>query len=115
MLNLILIDLSLPLPPSLPHIGLVSNWVPFVGGQGYGGQGAGASPQHLQNKAALSNSLPPFPTELKGAAVTSLPNLVNGTHTHTHTHAYAHTHTVTHTHTHGTLLEEANDSISNFS
>uniref|UniRef100_A0A671WFZ0 histone acetyltransferase n=1 Tax=Sparus aurata TaxID=8175 RepID=A0A671WFZ0_SPAAU len=33
--------------------------------------------QPLQNKAALANSLPPFPNELKGAAVTSVPSMVS--------------------------------------
>ncbi|KAA0712353.1 CREB-binding protein [Triplophysa tibetana] len=42
------------------------------GGQQMGTAGVNAQ---LQNKGALPNSLPPFPTDLKGAAVTSVPNM----------------------------------------
>lgn len=56
-------------------MGLGSNGGPF-GTQPYG-QGATGPGQQLQNKAALANSLPPFPSELKGAAVTSVPNMVS--------------------------------------
>uniref|UniRef100_A0A3B5QBY2 histone acetyltransferase n=1 Tax=Xiphophorus maculatus TaxID=8083 RepID=A0A3B5QBY2_XIPMA len=45
-------------------------------GQGAAGPGQQLNPQQqLQNKAALASSLPPFPNELKGAAVTSGPNM----------------------------------------
>lgn len=62
-------------------MGLGSNGGPF-GAQAYGqgatGPGQPLNPQQqLQNKAALANSLPPFPNELKGAAVTSVPNMVS--------------------------------------
>uniref|UniRef100_A0A672HXX2 histone acetyltransferase n=1 Tax=Salarias fasciatus TaxID=181472 RepID=A0A672HXX2_SALFA len=58
------------------QMGLGSNGGPF-GAQPYGQAAAGPGQQltpqqQLQNKAALANSLPPFPNELKGAAVTSL-------------------------------------------
>ncbi|XP_072415805.1 CREB-binding protein-like isoform X1 [Chiloscyllium punctatum] len=49
-------------------------------GQGYGQTGgqqlgtAGVGPQ-LQNKSNLSNSLPPFPADLKGTQVTNVPNM----------------------------------------
>lgn len=61
-------------------MGLGSNGGPFGGqpyGQGATGPGQQLNPQQLQNKAALANSLPPFPSELKGAAVTSVPNMVS--------------------------------------
>ncbi|XP_033908960.1 CREB-binding protein-like isoform X1 [Acipenser ruthenus] len=64
---------------SMAKMGLPGNGSPF--GQPYGqsaGQqlgAAGVNPQ-LQNKVGLSNSLPPFPSDLKGAAVTSVPNLM---------------------------------------
>lgn len=62
------------------QMGLGSNG-PF-GAQSYGqgatGPGQQLNPQQqLQNKSALANSLPPFPNELKGAAVTSVPNMVS--------------------------------------
>uniref|UniRef100_W5M4A1 histone acetyltransferase n=1 Tax=Lepisosteus oculatus TaxID=7918 RepID=W5M4A1_LEPOC len=44
-------------------------------GQQLGTTGVNPVNPQLQNKAGLSNSLPPFPTDLKGAAVTSVPNL----------------------------------------
>ncbi|XP_032896548.1 CREB-binding protein isoform X5 [Amblyraja radiata] len=50
-------------------------------GQGYGQAGGqqlgatGVGPQ-LQNKSGLSNSLPPFPADLKGTQVTNVPNMV---------------------------------------
>lgn len=61
-------------------MGLGSNGSPF-GAQAYGqgatGPGQPLNPQQqLQNKTALANSLPPFPNELKGGAVTSVPNMV---------------------------------------
>uniref|UniRef100_A0A8D2ZK14 histone acetyltransferase n=1 Tax=Scophthalmus maximus TaxID=52904 RepID=A0A8D2ZK14_SCOMX len=61
---------------NMNKMGLASNGGPF-GAQPYGQGAAGPgqqlnSQQQLQNKAALANSLPPFPSELKGAAVTSL-------------------------------------------
>lgn len=52
-------------------------------GQQYGQAGvqqmgaAGVNAQQLQNKTALSNNLPQFPTELKGAG--SVPNMVSVT------------------------------------
>ena len=51
---------------------------------------AAVAGQQLQNKVALTNSLPPFPNELKGAGVTSVPNMVsycqrNTTLQHIHT------------------------------
>lgn len=62
-------------------MGLGSNGGPF-GAQPYGQGATGPSQQlnpqqQLQNKAALANSLPPFPNELKGAAVTSVPSMVS--------------------------------------
>lgn len=62
-------------------MGLGSNGGPF-GAQPYGQGATGPSQQlnpqqPLQNKAALANSLPPFPNELKGAAVTSVPSMVS--------------------------------------
>ncbi|XP_029951140.1 CREB-binding protein isoform X4 [Salarias fasciatus] len=64
---------------SMNKMGLGSNGGPF-GAQPYGQAAAGPGQQltpqqQLQNKAALANSLPPFPNELKGAAVTSVPNM----------------------------------------
>ena len=53
-------------------------------GQQYGQAGvqqmgaAGVNAQQLQNKTALSNNLPQFPAELKGAG--SVPNMVSVTH-----------------------------------
>ncbi|XP_072125314.1 CREB-binding protein [Mobula birostris] len=49
-------------------------------GQGYGQAGGqqlgttGVGPQ-MQNKSNLSNSLPPFPSDLKGTQVTNVPNM----------------------------------------
>uniref|UniRef100_A0A8D2ZJP3 histone acetyltransferase n=1 Tax=Scophthalmus maximus TaxID=52904 RepID=A0A8D2ZJP3_SCOMX len=65
---------------NMNKMGLASNGGPF-GAQPYGQGAAGPgqqlnSQQQLQNKAALANSLPPFPSELKGAAVTSVPNML---------------------------------------
>uniref|UniRef100_A0A3P9B5I0 histone acetyltransferase n=1 Tax=Maylandia zebra TaxID=106582 RepID=A0A3P9B5I0_9CICH len=65
---------------NMNKMGLGSNG-PF-GAQSYGqgatGPGQQLNPQQqLQNKSALANSLPPFPNELKGAAVTSVPNMVS--------------------------------------
>lgn len=68
---------------ALLQMGLNSNGGPFGAaayGQGAAGPGQQLNPQQqqqLQNKAALANSLPPFPNELKGAAVTSVPNMVS--------------------------------------
>lgn len=67
------------------QMGLGSNGSPF-GAQPYGqsatGPGQQLNPQQqLQNKAALANSLPPFPNELKGAAITSVPNMVSACYT----------------------------------
>ncbi|XP_034544280.1 CREB-binding protein isoform X3 [Notolabrus celidotus] len=59
---------------NMNKMGLGSNGGPF-GAQSYGQGAAGPGQQQLQNKAALTNSLPPFPNELKGAAVTSVPNM----------------------------------------
>lgn len=63
------------------QMGLGTNGSPFGAqpyGQGAAGPGQQLNPQQqLQNKAALANSLPPFPNELKGAAVTSVPNMVS--------------------------------------
>lgn len=62
-------------------MGLGTNGSPFGAqpyGQGPTGQGQQLNTQQqLQNKAALANSLPPFPNELKGASVTSVPNMVS--------------------------------------
>ncbi|XP_047434584.1 CREB-binding protein isoform X4 [Mugil cephalus] len=64
---------------NLNKMGLGSNGGPFGAqsyGQGAAGPGQQLTPQQqLQNKAALANSLPPFPSELKGAAVASVPNM----------------------------------------
>uniref|UniRef100_A0A1A8F557 histone acetyltransferase n=1 Tax=Nothobranchius korthausae TaxID=1143690 RepID=A0A1A8F557_9TELE len=64
---------------NMSKMGLGTNGNPFGTqpyGQGAAGPGQQLNPQQqLQNKAALSNSLPPFPNELKGAAVTSVPNM----------------------------------------
>uniref|UniRef100_A0A671WF85 histone acetyltransferase n=1 Tax=Sparus aurata TaxID=8175 RepID=A0A671WF85_SPAAU len=64
---------------NMNKMGLGSNGGPF-GAQPYGQGATGPSQQlnpqqPLQNKAALANSLPPFPNELKGAAVTSVPSM----------------------------------------
>lgn len=61
-------------------MGLNSNGGPF-GAQSYGQGATGPGQQlnqqqQLQNKVALANSLPPFHNELKGAAVTNVPNMV---------------------------------------
>lgn len=68
------------------QMGLGSNGGPFGAqpyGQGATGPGQQLNPQQqLQNKAALANSLPPFPSELKGAAVTSVPNMVSTVYTY---------------------------------
>lgn len=54
-----------------------SNGSPFPA-QGYGQAAATTvAGQQLANKAALANSLPPFPNELKGAGVNSVPNMVS--------------------------------------
>lgn len=61
---------------------LSSNGGPFGAqpyGQGATGPGQQLNPQQqqqLQNKVTLANSLPPFHNELKGAAVTNVPNMV---------------------------------------
>ncbi|CAB1443227.1 unnamed protein product [Pleuronectes platessa] len=64
---------------NMSKMGLASNGGPFGTqpySQGATGPGQKLNPQQqLQNKAALANSLPPFPSELKGAAVTSVPNM----------------------------------------
>ncbi|XP_041640208.1 histone acetyltransferase p300 isoform X4 [Cheilinus undulatus] len=64
---------------NMNKMGLGSNGGPFGAqpyGQGATGPGQQLNPQQqLQNKAALANSLPPFPNELKGAAVSSVPNM----------------------------------------
>uniref|UniRef100_A0A671WCM1 histone acetyltransferase n=1 Tax=Sparus aurata TaxID=8175 RepID=A0A671WCM1_SPAAU len=65
---------------NMNKMGLGSNGGPF-GAQPYGQGATGPSQQlnpqqPLQNKAALANSLPPFPNELKGAAVTSVPSML---------------------------------------
>lgn len=62
-------------------MGLSSNGGPF-GAQAYGqgatGPGQQLNPQQqLQNKVTLANSLPPFHSELKGPAVTNVPNMVS--------------------------------------
>lgn len=63
------------------QMGLGSNGSPFGAqsyGQGAAGPGQQLNPQQqLQNKSAHANSLPPFSNELKGAAVTSVPNMVS--------------------------------------
>lgn len=69
-------------------MGLGTNGSPFGAqpySQGPTGQGQQLSTQQqLQNKAALANSLPPFPNELKGAAVTSVPNMVSPFYVNVH-------------------------------
>lgn len=60
---------------------LSNNGGPF-GAQAYGqgatGPGQQLNPQQqLQNKVTLANSLPPFHNELKGHAVTNVPNMVS--------------------------------------
>ncbi|XP_077426453.1 histone lysine acetyltransferase CREBBP isoform X2 [Vanacampus margaritifer] len=64
---------------NINKIGLGSNGGPFVTqsyGQSAAGPGQQLNPQQqLQNKSALANSLPPFPNELKGAAVNSVQNM----------------------------------------
>uniref|UniRef100_A0AAQ5ZIQ9 histone acetyltransferase n=1 Tax=Amphiprion ocellaris TaxID=80972 RepID=A0AAQ5ZIQ9_AMPOC len=64
---------------NMNKMGMNNNGGPFGAqpyGQGAAGPGQQLNPQQqLQNKAALANSLPPFPNELKGAAVTSVPNM----------------------------------------
>uniref|UniRef100_A0A3Q1BGG7 histone acetyltransferase n=1 Tax=Amphiprion ocellaris TaxID=80972 RepID=A0A3Q1BGG7_AMPOC len=66
---------------NMNKMGMNNNGGPFGAqpyGQGAAGPGQQLNPQQqLQNKAALANSLPPFPNELKGAAVTSVPNMVS--------------------------------------
>ncbi len=42
-----------------------------------GGQQMGTTGVNVQSKSALPNSLPQFPTDLKGATVTSMPNMVS--------------------------------------
>ncbi len=42
-----------------------------------GGQQMGTTGVNAQNKGALPNSLPQFPTDLKGATVTTVPNMVS--------------------------------------
>ncbi|XP_029706547.1 CREB-binding protein isoform X5 [Takifugu rubripes] len=64
---------------SLNKMGLSSNGGPF-GAQPYGQGATGPGQQlnqqqQLQNKVTLANSLPPFHNELKGAAVTNVPNM----------------------------------------
>lgn len=55
---------------------LSSNGGPF-GAQAYGQGATGPGQQQLQNKVTLANSLPPFHNELKGPAVTNVPNMVS--------------------------------------
>ncbi|XP_078274123.1 CREB-binding protein-like isoform X7 [Rhinoraja longicauda] len=63
---------------SMAKMGISGNKSLF--GQGYGQAGGqqlgatGVGPQ-LQNKSSLSNSLPPFPADLKGTQVTNVPNM----------------------------------------
>ncbi|XP_049329239.1 CREB-binding protein isoform X2 [Astyanax mexicanus] len=61
---------------NMNKMGMAGGSSPFgqyqAGGQQLGGAGVNAQ---LQNKAALQNSLPPFPTDLKGGAVSSVPNM----------------------------------------
>ncbi|XP_027872979.1 CREB-binding protein isoform X1 [Xiphophorus couchianus] len=64
---------------NMNKMSLGSNGSPFGAqpyGQGAAGPGQQLNPQQqLQNKAVLASSLPPFPNELKGATVTSRPNM----------------------------------------
>uniref|UniRef100_H3D9B5 histone acetyltransferase n=1 Tax=Tetraodon nigroviridis TaxID=99883 RepID=H3D9B5_TETNG len=65
---------------SMNKMSLSSNGGPF-GAQAYGqgatGPGQQLNPQQqLQNKVTLANSLPPFHSELKGPAVTNVPNML---------------------------------------
>lgn len=65
-------------------MGLGSNGGQFVTqsyGQSAAGPGQQLNPQQqLQNKSNLANSIPPFPNELKAAAVNSGPNMVCACH-----------------------------------
>lgn len=54
-------------------------------GQGATGPGQQLTPQQqLQNKVTLANSLPPFHNELKGHAVTNVPNMVSSCYGYFH-------------------------------
>lgn len=57
-------------------MGMAGGNSPFGQYQG-GGQQMGTTGVNAQNKGGLPNSLPPFPTDLKGATVTSVPNMVS--------------------------------------
>ncbi|KAL6461959.1 hypothetical protein MHYP_G00301040 [Metynnis hypsauchen] len=61
---------------NMNKMGMAGGNSPFGQYQAGGQQLAGASVNaQLQNKAALQNSLPPFPTDLKGGTVSSVPNM----------------------------------------
>ncbi|XP_005990725.1 CREB-binding protein isoform X1 [Latimeria chalumnae] len=70
--------LNPPQTGTMTKMGMTGNAVPF--GQPYpqaGGQQLGATgvnPQ-LQNKQGMANSLPPFPTDIKGTSVANVPNM----------------------------------------
>lgn len=59
-------------------MGMAGGGSPFgqyqTGGQQLAAAGVNAQ---LQNKAALANSLPAFSADLKGAAVSNVPNMVS--------------------------------------
>lgn len=57
-------------------MGMAGGNSPFGQYQG-GGTQMGTTGVNAQNKGGLPNSLPPFPTDLKGATVTSVPNMVS--------------------------------------
>lgn len=57
-------------------MGMAGGNSPFGQYQG-AGQQMGTTGVNAQNKGALPNSLPQFPTDLKGATVTSVPNMVS--------------------------------------
>uniref|UniRef100_A0A671L6Q4 histone acetyltransferase n=1 Tax=Sinocyclocheilus anshuiensis TaxID=1608454 RepID=A0A671L6Q4_9TELE len=59
---------------NINKMGMAGGNSPFGQYQG-GGQQMGTAGVNAQNKGALPNSLPQFPTDLKGAMVTSVPNM----------------------------------------
>ncbi|XP_052395176.1 CREB-binding protein isoform X6 [Carassius gibelio] len=59
---------------NINKMGMAGGSSPFGQYQG-GGQQMGSAGVNAQNKGALPKSLPQFPTDLKGATVTSVPNM----------------------------------------
>uniref|UniRef100_A0A8C2I4F5 histone acetyltransferase n=1 Tax=Cyprinus carpio TaxID=7962 RepID=A0A8C2I4F5_CYPCA len=59
---------------NINKMGMAGGNSPFGQYQG-GGQQMGTAGVNAQNKGTLPNSLPQFPTDLKGATVTSVPNM----------------------------------------